>query len=127
MTTHGFVSAVEHRDDSNLLMIRSRDRESLHSLGNDLNLDQGNVYESLPSDYPFRIIVPKADYAQWCHDRAMGIDYVNFKAEASRHRDSRFMDFLHRVWVAGSSLTDDATRRRNDAAWDERDRRWSQP
>lgn len=124
MTVHGFVSAVEHRDDPDLLMVRSRDRESLDHLAEDLGLDQVDVYESLPSDYPFRIIVTKADYAQWCHAQAMKIDYDNFKTEASRHRNSQFMDFLHRVWVAGLSLTDDETRQRNDMAWDEGEADW---
>jgi hypothetical protein len=124
MTTDSFTSAVVHRDDPSLLMIRSRDRASLDSLAKALGHDEGAVYTSLPSDYPFRIVVTKVEYAQWVHDRVVGIDYPNFKSRAAGVRGGRYVDFLHQVWSAGLSLTDRDTRERNDHAWAERDREW---
>ena len=124
MTTNSFISAVAHRDDPSLLMLRSRERESLDHLADDLGLGPEAVFSTLPSDYPFRIVVTKIEYAQWCHDKVLKITYDNFKAAASVQRGGVFVDFLHRVWEAGLRLTDRDTQEKNDAAWDERDRDW---
>lgn len=124
MTTTGFTSAVEHRDDPSLLVIRARDEDSLMNLAGDLGLEQDAVYTSFPSDYPFRAIVPKIRYAQWCYDRVLGIDYDNFKSRATTERGGDYAGFLHEVWSAGLALTDEATRTENDAALAERDRVW---
>jgi hypothetical protein len=122
MTPTGFTSAVVHRDDPSLLMVRARDRESLLALVRDLGRSEGDVYSSLPSDYPYRVVVSKTEYADWLRDQALGIAYTNFKGEAARRRGDAFVAFLHEVWASGLSLTDTSTRGRNEAAWNERER-----
>ncbi len=124
MTTNSFVSAVAHRDNPALLMLRSRDRESLTRVAEDLGLEADAVYSSLPADYAFRLVLSRSRYAIWCHDQASKINYENYKVEASRQRDGAFTAFLHRVWTEGQLLTDRETRESNAAAWDEHDRHW---
>lgn len=120
MTTTGFTSAVEHRDDPSLLMVRARDEVSLTNLANDLGYEPHEVFTSFPSDYPFRMSVSKIEYAQWTYDQVISIDYDNFKWRAAQKRGGRYVDFLHKVWRAGHALTDADVQRKNDAAWDER-------
>lgn len=124
MTTGGFTSAVAHREDPSLLMVRSRDRASLVNLATGLGRTEDAVYTSFPSDYPYRLVVPRVEYAKWAHDQVMKIGYDNFKSQAAKERDGRYVNFLHQVWSAGLALTDKATREENDTAWDERDREW---
>lgn len=124
MTTTAFLSAVEHREDAALLMVRARDETSLLNLAHDLGYEAEAVYRSLPSDYPYRLVVPKVEYARWCHDQVLAIGYDNFKARATKERGGVYVTFLHAVWSAGLALTDAATRKLNDAAWDELDRDW---
>lgn len=105
MTTTGFTSAVEHRDDRSLLIVRSRDKPSLLKLASDLGHESTAVHSTVPSDYPHRMIVTKAEYAQWCFDQVMRVDYPNFKLRAATHRSGDgYIEFLHRVWAAGVSL-----------------------
>lgn len=122
MTTTGFTSAVEHRDDPSLLVIRARDETSLLNVASDLGFAPEAVYSSFPSDYPFRMIVPKVRYAQWVFDQVISIDYDNFKSRAVTARGRDYVGFLHEVWLAGLALTDEATRMKNEAAWTERGR-----
>jgi len=126
MTPSGFTSAVEHREDPSLLVVRSRDQASLLQLASDLGHQSESEVTKFPSDYPFRIVATKAEYAKWTHDQVLAIDYDNFKSKAARVRGGIYVEFLHRVWSAGLSLTDAQTREANDSAWDERDRDWEQ-
>ena len=94
-TSTGFVSAVAHRDDADLIVVRARDLESLAPLiertGAEVNPWEG-------SDYAFRIVVPREEFAAWVGEQADGIDYTNFKSSAHRRRGGAFADVLHDVW-----------------------------
>lgn len=122
MTTTGFTSAVQHRDDHDLLMVRARDRISLAKMAKDLGYDPGDVYTDFPSDYPFRIVVAKEEYARWLYEQALSIDYDNFKTRASEDRGGTYVNFLHRVWSAAHALTDRKTAVKNNRAWKEYER-----
>ena len=104
-------------------MVRSRDRTSLATLALSLGHESSAVYTSFPSDYPFRLVVTRSEYAEWVHGQVLAIGYDNFKARAAMERDAVYMDFLHRVWSSGHALTDAETCAENDAAWRERDKR----
>ena len=94
-TSTGFVSAVVHRDDPDLIVVRARDRESLNSLikrtGAEVNPWKG-------SDYAFRIVVPRTEFTAWTAEQAQAIDYTNFKSSAHSRRGGPFADVLHKVW-----------------------------
>ena len=93
-TTTGFYSAVEHRDNHELLLVRGRDEESLAPLA---TLADQAVQFTPHADYAFRVIVSKQDYAQWLMTQVMGIDYPNFKSRYHTARGGAFVHALHDV------------------------------
>jgi len=94
-TSTGFVSAVVHRDDPDLIVVRARDLASLAALiertGAEVNPWEG-------SDYAFRIVLPRSVFASWTAEQATAIDYTNFKSSAERLRGGTFAETLHEVW-----------------------------
>ena len=75
MTTTGFTSAVEHRDDPSLLVIRARDETSLLNVASDLGFAPEAVYPSFTSGQPHRMIVQKVSYWQWVLVQGIRIAY----------------------------------------------------
>jgi hypothetical protein len=71
---NGFVSAVEHRDDKNTLVVRARRREHLED-----NFPNRKIVVGGSTDYKYRIFISKKDFAEIIKDRIMNIDYDNFK------------------------------------------------
>jgi hypothetical protein len=94
-TSTGFISAVVHRDDPDLIVVRARERASLDPLiertGAEVNPWEG-------SDYAFRIVMPRAEFSAWVGEQADAIDYSNFKSSARRRRGGAYADVLHEVW-----------------------------
>ncbi len=94
-TSTGFVSAVVHRDDPDLIVVRARDRESLDPLiertGAEVNPWQGG-------DYAFRIVMPRSEFTAWTAEQADAIDYTNFKDSARDRRGGGFVKALGKVW-----------------------------
>lgn len=94
-TSTGFVSAVVHRDDPDLIVVRARDRESLDALiertGAEVNPWEGG-------DYAFRIVVPRDEFTAWTAEQAEAIDYTNFKDSAADRRGGGFVKALGEVW-----------------------------
>jgi hypothetical protein len=71
---NGFVSAVEHRDDKNTLVVRARRREHLED-----NFPNRKIVVGGSTDYKYRIFISKKDFAEIIKDRIMNINYDNFK------------------------------------------------
>ena len=94
-TATGFYSAVQHRDNPELLMVRARDEESLAPLA---ALTDQQTQFTPDADYAFRVIVSKQVYAQWLMTQVIGIDYPNFKSRAYTARGGAFVHALHDVW-----------------------------
>ena len=70
----GFVSAVEHRDSPDILMIRARRREILENL-----FPGEDVVEGGSTDYQYRVVVAKTAFADVVSKRISEISYPNFK------------------------------------------------
>jgi hypothetical protein len=88
-----FLSAVQHRDEPDNLMVRARRREDLVRVFG----EQAAIVELANADYPFRVTVPKAGLAALLARRVEAIDYDNFKdsvPEPGRH------DAYLAVWSA---------------------------
>jgi len=78
-----FISAVQHRDDSDTLVVRARRREDLER-----TFPGEPITVSETSDYRYRVFVSKADFARVMIDKIEAIDYANFKnsvTEDDRH------------------------------------------
>ena len=102
LTTSGFFSAVEHRHDPDLVVVRARAREDLRTLCSWADTD---TVDSPGADYPYRTIVRKQAFADWLRAQATAIDYPNFKdAVADRQSNSR-AGIYHHVWAVLRDLS----------------------
>lgn len=87
LTTDGFFSAVEDRDDPTTVFVRARAREDARRLADVLD---AAVIETPDADYRFRVHLAKVAWASYVADAAARIDYDNFKrAVAVRHGQER--------------------------------------
>ena len=102
-TRDGFVSAVQHRDDPDLLLVRARVASHLWRLceynGGDPVYD---VIETPRADYRFRITVHKNIAAQFVASEIQAIDYDNFKASLPHlnAKHQAYADACSKVWSA---------------------------
>jgi len=90
MTTNGFLSAVQHNDDANLLVIRGRVKDDVRAIAQYATLalhlptDPDQLITAYKgSDYPFRVITTKDIWADYLCGMALSIDYGNFKSEVA--------------------------------------------
>jgi hypothetical protein len=88
--------------DEDRIMIRARRRKHLTALQERFAL-AGEILHSPTNDYPYRLIVPKADAATLARELVEEMTWSNFKDEAHRfqveHQEPRgYADGLHRVW-----------------------------
>lgn len=111
-TTRGFFSAVEHRDDPSLLLVRARVRQDLVNLRELLpRLFWTRIVASPRADYPFRMTVRRADFAAVVSRLITDeLRYPNFKAAVpSPSHEAAY----HEVWAVlrqleqPRSMTDD--------------------
>jgi hypothetical protein len=103
-TEKGFVSAVQHRDDSNYLMVRARDRVSLEALA---DYSQADIKVSPEGDYPYRVTVAKNVFANWVQEQIEILDYPNFKNQVAVTRGKSFASILSGVWSVMLKAEDD--------------------
>ncbi len=89
-----FVSAVQHRLDPSLLMVRARIRGDLDRL-----FPGGIVVETPRADYRFRVVVKRTDFAKVVAQEISRIDYANFKDSVKdRARHDAYMDVWSVMW-----------------------------
>jgi hypothetical protein len=88
MTTKGFYSAVQHHDEADLLVVRTRVKEDARELARYLiNSDNSPIdpetliIEKEYADYPFRVIVHREDFREFIGDVVNNLFYPNFKDE----------------------------------------------
>lgn len=113
-TETGFVSAVQHRDNDDLLVVRSRDRKSLEPLS---KATTAEITTNAYSDYPYRVIVHKADFSTWVSEQIKFLDYPNFKSQVAVTRGKKFAHTLGSVWATMLDAEDEeahAMRRKTD-------------
>lgn len=94
----GFVSAVQHRNDPDMLMVRARDEQHLFNL---FPGREDQVYSVDGSDYGYRIEVSKEYFAEIISERIEDIDYSNFKNSVI---DKKLHSFYERVWYVGLQI-----------------------
>jgi hypothetical protein len=147
ITTKGAFSAVQHRDNPDLLVVRTRDHgdaERLEAFYQDF-LDETAqaawVEVTLPdypsaeilayevSDYPWRVIMPKTAWDQFLSEAVEDLDYGNFKDAVKAVQGKDRARVYTRVWSALLELEDlDPMGRRplstfaDTEPWDEYDR-----
>ncbi len=91
---NSFISAVQHRDNPDQLVIRARRKEHLQTLFPDKDITVGGS-----TDYNYRVFVTKTELAEKISSSIMNIDYPNFKDSVEDHDlHNLYSDFwsLHR-------------------------------
>lgn len=102
----GFVSAVEHWDYPDYLMVRARVREDLENIlkiAEELVAgDVRDIIEMANADYRFRVVIHKQAFSEVVKHLAENIDYGNFKnaVHDGSPRDTAYME----VWSAMCGL-----------------------
>lgn len=94
-TDNGFVSAVR-KDGSDNIAVRARDLQSLEELS---ELAGKEVIENEGTDYRYRVIVPENVWADYVSNKALDIDYSNFKSRVYDSRGKKFAKLLGEVWA----------------------------
>jgi hypothetical protein len=103
ITTEGFYSAVEHRDDANLIMVRARVKADLDRLKRRTGLGF-KIKRTAVADYPYRATMSRADWAEACAILAADVDYDNFKDAVKERRGWERANVYMRVWSALHSI-----------------------
>lgn len=108
-TSGGFVSAVSHRDDDNLLMVRARDELSLKVMKQGIEqmskpegteLVEIKIYSEGGSDYPWRAVVSKDIFGEWLKfEVTKYLNYPNFKSELTAQRGEVWHRAAMNVWT----------------------------
>lgn len=94
--TAGFVSVVQHRDDSSKVLVRSRVRADLQGILERYVDRKGDVVSNQGTDYPFRAVISKDELREMLGRSVADVDYGNFKIAAG-DGDIR-EEIYHRVW-----------------------------
>jgi hypothetical protein len=106
-TETGFVSAVCHFSEEGVVVVRSRDRESLDELSQRTDVP----IESSPyNDYPYRVHLGKEQFQTWLVDVVAKMDYTNFKNHVYDTRGSDFAHALSGVWSVMRDVEDENAR-----------------
>lgn len=145
-TTRGFFSAVQHRDDTDLLVVRTRDhgdaetlvawyaawQADMATISAALNPDTAPAPLEGPrpaittyewSDYPWRVIMPRSAWGAFLAETVEDLDYGNFKDAVKHEQGADRAGVYTKVWSALLSLEDlDPMGRRpqvqEDEPWD---------
>lgn len=103
----GFLSAVQDRFNPDCVLVRARVKDHLRSTFPD-RVDK--IYQVPGSDYAWRIRIKKETWARFLVDRALDIDYTNFKDSV---KDKRLKTMYTEFWWHGLELQDEA----EDSGW----------
>lgn len=121
-TTAGFVSAVQHRQNHDNVMVRARDKESLDNMltsielagkalaedGSDITVDQDlKIETSSKGDYRHRVTMSKSTFALFLQFEVLNyLSYPNFKSELAKFRGKDFTSAAHSVWSVMHKVSD---------------------
>ena len=101
-TPTGFLSVVEHRDDSCCLLVRARALEDLKEIS---EFAMQEIIEMPEADYRYRVEVARVTFAAFMRVQIAEIDYPNFKGRLHEQNRSAIAiereQFAYRVWQAG--------------------------
>ena len=108
-TETGFVSAVQHRESPDYLMVRARDSQSLESLATMISVE---IKATPDADYPYRLVAAKEDFKSWMNDNIDFLGYSNFKNQVAITRGKEYAHTLGSVWSTMHDVEDEAARNR---------------
>lgn len=106
-TETGYVSAVQHRTDKDILVVRARDRQSLTPIAEQYGLE---INTSEYTDYPYRVFMKRKDFSSWVAESIKFLDYGNFKNQVAITRGKTFAHTLGSVWATMLDAEDEEAR-----------------
>ncbi|HEV2326444.1 MAG TPA: hypothetical protein VGS10_21075 [Terracidiphilus sp.] len=122
-TRYGFVSiACASKHDGSVdearVMVRARLREHLENLCErfpNSEMAKVPILNDAGTDYRFRVVIPKSEWATILNELALEQTWTNFKNEASRFArlkktSSSYVDALHDVWQVMARLQHEGER-----------------
>lgn len=102
MTTQGFYSAVAHRDDPDLIVVRARTQADIEAL--ERQIPGLEPFADGGTDYRWRAIVTREQWRDALDQLADAIDYENFKAEVTKLQGHERADLYLEIWTILRSL-----------------------
>jgi hypothetical protein len=108
-TQTGFVSAVRHYSEPDVIVVRARDSESLEALATSSSTA---IQRSPVNDYPYRVHVAEKSFSSWLLANIASLDYTNFKDRVHDTRGDHFASALMGVWEIMHEVEDDDARTR---------------
>lgn len=91
ITNKAFLSAVQHNDDHDLLVVRARIAGDIEAI-----FPNKKVFVHPDRDYRFRTIMTKVEFAEAMAREALSIDYGNFKDSV---KDKERKGYCSRIWA----------------------------
>jgi hypothetical protein len=99
----GFVSAVVDPKDSNVMVVRSRDKKSIQPLAD----FAGTEIIELPNrDYEYRVFVERETFSDWVLRSISTMEYGNYKSRMYTTRGDEFTHSLSDVWSVMLNVSD---------------------
>ncbi len=96
------------------MMVRARCSDHLRSLQKRFSaLAAGNIVELPNRDYRYRLIIPKASWAEIVSGLAQEQEWSNFKNEAAKYQGTSgrgYIQALHDVWAVMNRLQQEGDR-----------------
>jgi hypothetical protein len=99
-------------------MIRARIREDLDLLRKTYMYKLGPTITSKGTDYPYRAIIRKAEFAKGMARIARDIDYGNFKSKVEQTQGLPREQLYARVWAVMAGAERDLQQKRVDKWWE---------
>jgi len=106
-TQDGFISTVQDRDDSTVLIARSRDRQSLELIS---TITGAEIVTSDGTDYGYRVRVTREQFAEFLVANVYALDYPNFKNRIYETRGHEWHEAAAGVWSEMLAVTDKEAR-----------------
>lgn len=97
-TTHGFFTAVENRDDPNMLIVRCRVREDMNNIRRRYFPTLSKTTFHNDFDYPYRANITKLEYAKGMARTVMDIEYERFKPAVQGVQGKKRADMYTGLW-----------------------------
>lgn len=109
-TTGGFYSAVQDKQDADILSIRTRDKKSAEIAVASIKEwfeEVCVIREGEGTDYPYRFRVSRENFSHWVARETMEyLNYTNFKSAAKESRGEVWEIALMGVWKDMMLVTD---------------------
>ena len=95
MSETGFVSAVTHWEDPEIIVVRARDYDSLLPIA---DFAEKVIQHTPENDYPIRVEVPRSVFAEWVAKQVETMTYSNYKDRVYTTRGRDYAHTLGDVW-----------------------------